>query len=160
MSLTDDILAQPDFDGAIRTAVAGVHVLRDAYDWVGVYLLAGDVLTLEDDHYRGAVTSETAIPLDRGICGAAASSRETIVVDDVRKDHRYIACSPTVRSEIVIPITAGNQVVGVLDLDSDTLAAFGAEDRRQLEEVAAVLAKIWQRTGDRKVHLAAGAQQR
>lgn len=160
MSLTDDILAQPNFDGAIRTAVAGLHAQRDAYDWVGVYLLAGDVLTLEDDHYQGAVTTETAIPMDRGICGAAASSRETLVVDDVRQDNRYIACSPTVRSEIVVPIMAGTQVIGILDLDSDTLAAFGEDDRRRLEGVAAALAKVWQRTVQPQAKIPVGAQER
>lgn len=160
MSLTDDILAQPDFDGAIRTAVAGVHGMDGAYDWVGVYLLEGDLLTLKDDHYLGAPTTETAIALDRGICGVAASSRETIVVDDVRQDNRYIACSPTVRSEIVVPILAGDQLIGVLDLDSDTSAAFGDDDRRRLERIAAALAQVGQRTGHREAHIANGAQER
>ncbi len=160
MTLTDDILAQPSFDAAIRTAVAGVKAMRPAYDWVGVYLLEGDpsagsgqapsagsgqgVLTLQDDHYRGQPTSHTRIPLDSGICGAAASSRETIVIDDVRRDSRYIACSLSVRSEIVVPIMAGERVVGVLDLDSDTPAAFVESDRRELERVAAALAQAWQ----------------
>ncbi len=160
MSLTDDIHVHPDFDGAVRTAVAGVHVMDGAYDWVGIYLLERDLLTLQDDHYLGAPTTETAIALDRGICGAAASSRETIVVDDVRRDPRYIACSLSVQSEIVVPILSGDRVIGVLDLDSDTRAAFGADDRRQLEQVAAALAKVWQRTGHREAQIADGAQER
>ncbi len=152
MTLTDDILSQPSFDAAIRTAVAGLKAMQPTYDWVGVYLLEGDpsagsgqgVLTLQDDHYRGQPTSHTRIPLDSGICGAAASSRETIVIDDVRRDSRYIACSLSVRSEIVVPIMAGERVVGVLDLDSDTPAAFVESDRRELERVAAALAQAWQ----------------
>ncbi len=152
IDLCETILSKPDFDQAVKTAVVGVKAMKLAYDWVGVYLLEGDpspgsgqgVLTLQDDHYRGQPTSHTRIPLDRGICGAAASSRETIVIDDVRRDSRYIACSLSVRSEIVVPIMAGERVVGVLDLDSDTPAAFGESDQRELEQVAAALAQAWQ----------------
>ena len=144
MDICETILSQPTFDTAIQTAVAGVKAIKPVYDWVGVYLLEGDVLTLQDDHYRGPPTSHTRIPLDSGICGAAACSRETIVIDDVRRDSRYIACSLSVRSEIVVPIMAGERVVGVLDLDSDTPAAFGESDRRELERVAAALAQAWQ----------------
>ena len=151
MDICETILSQPSFDAAIRAAVAGVKGMKATYDWVGVYLLEGDpspgsgqgVLTLQDDHYRGPPTSHTRIPLDSGICGAAACSRETIVIDDVRRDSRYIACSLSVRSEIVVPIMAGERVVGVLDLDSDTRAAFGEADRRELEQVAAALAQAW-----------------
>jgi len=152
MPLTADILAQPSFDAAIRTAVAGVKAMKPTYDWVGVYLLEGDpsagsgqgVLTLRDEHYLGAPTSHIRIPLESGICGAAARSRETIMVDDVRRDSRYISCCLSVQSEIVVPIQAGERVVGVLDLDSDTPAAFGEADRRELEQVAGALARAWQ----------------
>ena len=144
MSLTDDILAQPTFDTAIRTAVAGVKAMKSAFDWVGVYLLEGEVLTLQDDHYRGQPTSHTRIPLDSGLCGASAVGQETLVIDNVHADPRYIACSLSVRSEIVVPIMAGERVVGVLDLDSDTPAAFGEADRRELEQVATALAQAWQ----------------
>ena len=152
MPLTADILSQPSFDVAIRTAVAGVKAMKPTYDWVGVYLLEGDpspgsgqgVLTLRDEHYLGASTSHTRIPLASGICGAAASSRATIVVDDVRRDSRYISCCLSVQSEIVVPVLAGERLVGVLDLDSDTPAAFGEADRRELEEVAGALARAWQ----------------
>lgn len=144
MSLTADILAQTSFDAAIRTAVAGVKAIKPAYDWVGVYLLEGDVLTLRDEHYLGQPTVHTRIPLGSGICGASATDGETLVIDDVSADSRYIACSLSVQSEIVVPILAGEQLVGVLDLDSDTPAAFGADDRRELEQVAGALARAWQ----------------
>ena len=156
LSLQEEILSQPSFDAAIRTAVAGVKAMKPTYDWVGVYLLEGDpsirrladsgqgVLTLREEHYLGQPTVHTRIPLESGICGAAASSRETIMVDDVRRDSRYIACSVSVQSEIVVPILAGERVVGVLDLDSDTPAAFGEDDRRELEELAGALALAWQ----------------
>ena len=161
MSLTDDILAQPSFDAAIRTAVAGVKALKPAYDWVGVYLLEGDpspgsgqgVLTLQDDHYLGQPTVHTRIPLGSGICGASATDGEALVIDDVHEDSRYIACSLSVRSEIVVPIMAGERVIGVLDLDSDTPAAFGEADRQELERVAAALARVCQAlAGKQPVH--------
>jgi len=161
MSLTDDILAQPTFDAAIRTAVAGVLGMQPTYDWVGVYLLEGDpspgsgqgVLTLQDDHYLGQPTVHTRIPLGSGICGASATDGETLVIDDVHEDSRYIACSLSVRSEIVVPIMAGERLVGVLDLDSDTPAAFGEADRQELERVAVALARAWQAlAGKQPVH--------
>ncbi len=147
MPLTDDILTAPGFDDAIRIAVAGVKAHRAEYDWVGIYLFDGQALTLQTGHYQGKPTSETRITLDQGICGAAASARETIIVDDVRRDERYITCSLTVQSEIVVPILAGDKLVGVLDLDSDTFGAFKEDDRLYLESVATALGAAWQKHG-------------
>ncbi len=153
MNFWESILSQPTFDAAIRTAVAGVKALKPTYDWVGVYLLEGDVLTLQDDHYLGQPTVHTRIPLGSGICGASATDGETLVIDDVHEDSRYIACSLSVRSEIVVPIMAGERLVGVLDLDSDTPAAFGEADRQELERVAVALARAWQAlAGKQPVH--------
>ena len=121
--------------------------MQPHYDWVGVYLLdeSGEVLTLKEEHYLGLPTEHTRIPLESGICGASAAGRETLVIDDVQADPRYIACSLTVQSEIVVPIVAGSRVIGVLDLDSDTRAAFTADDRRELEGVAETLARAWEK---------------
>jgi len=145
MNLRDTIIQQPDLDQAIKVAIKEVQALDGKYNWVGVYLLEGAVLTLAADHYLGADTVQTRIPLSDGICGAAARAGETLIIDDVRADPRYIACSLTVRSEIVAPILWEGTVVGVLDLDSDTVAAFGAEDRRVLEDLAGALARVWER---------------
>jgi GAF domain-containing protein len=79
--------------------------------------------------------------MGRGICGAAATEKATIVVDDVNADPRYLACSLETRSEIVVPIMRGEQVLGELDIDSDKPAAFGPSDRALLERAAAALAK-------------------
>jgi GAF domain-containing protein len=144
MDLLKHIAAQPSWDSAVRTAVLGVKLMRPYYDWVGVYLVdqSGEVLTLKDEHYLGSPTEHTRIPLKSGICGASAAGKETLVIDDVKGDSRYIACSLTVQSEIVVPIMTGDKVIGVLDLDSDTPAAFTAEDRLELEAVAAALARV------------------
>ncbi|MFC1480902.1 GAF domain-containing protein [Candidatus Neomarinimicrobiota bacterium] len=138
-----DNIAADSFNSALVSAVQVVKSARAQYSWVGVYLANDQVLTLEENHYLGPKTLETHIPFSEGICGACATSRETIIVDDVRGDYRYIACSPAVLSEIVVPIMANDHLVGVLDLDSDELQAFDQADQQQLEGIARLLAKIW-----------------
>jgi L-methionine (R)-S-oxide reductase len=109
-----------------------------AYTWVGIYLLDGDELVLGP--FVGKPSPHTRIPLGRGICGAAATEKATIVVDDVNADPRYLACSIETKSEIVVPILTKGDVLGEIDIDSDRPAAFGNADRALLEKVAALLA--------------------
>ena len=78
--------------------------------------------------------------LFRSICGAAATEKQTIIVDDVNADPRYLACSIETKSEIVVPILRGTEVLGEIDIDSDQPAAFTDADRRLLESVALMLA--------------------
>jgi GAF domain-containing protein len=110
-----------------------------AYTWVGIYLLDGEELVLGP--YLGKPSPHTRIPLGRGICGAAATEKATIIVDDVNADPRYLACSIETKSEIVVPIIHDGQVLGEIDIDSDRPAAFGPADRTLLETVAALLAE-------------------
>ena len=114
---------------------------RPHYQWVGVYLLEGETLALGP--YVGKPTPHTRIPFNQGICGAAASTGKTIVVDDVNADPRYLACSLETRSEIVVHIRrlTDGKVLGEIDIDSDTPAAFTQDDRKLLEEVAEILAE-------------------
>jgi L-methionine (R)-S-oxide reductase len=107
------------------------------YTWTGIYLLDGNELVLGP--FVGKPSPHTRIPLGRGICGAAAAEKATIIVDDVNADKRYLACSIETKSEIVVPIMDGNDVLGEIDVDSDRPAAFGADDRELLEAVAALL---------------------
>jgi len=137
------IASAPNADAAMKQAV---RLLKDAipyYTWVGIYLLDGDELVLGP--FLGKPSPHTRIPLGNGICGAAATEQATIVVDDVNADARYLACSLETKSEIVVPIMEGEPgrqvVLGEIDVDSDTPAAFGVEDRRLLEQVAALLAE-------------------
>jgi L-methionine (R)-S-oxide reductase len=111
---------------------------RPHYNWVGVYLLEGDELVLGP--FVGKPTPHTRIALNKGICGAAASTGETVIVDDVHADPRYLACSLETRSEIVVPIMRAGRVLGEIDIDSDQPAAFSEEDRKLLEGVAEILA--------------------
>jgi GAF domain-containing protein len=113
------------------------------YNWVGFYMLEAGasppVLVL--GHYQGAMTPHTRISLHQGICGAAASSGKTVVVDDVKKDPRYLACSLETKSEIVVPIFVKGKVAGELDIDSHFLAAFGEEDRELVEYCAELVGR-------------------
>ncbi|MGD0506303.1 MAG: GAF domain-containing protein [Terriglobales bacterium] len=113
------------------------------YNWVGFYMLeaGADPPMLVLGHYRGAMTPHVRIPLNQGICGAAASSGKTVVVDDVHKDSRYLACSLETKSEIVVPIFVNSNVAGELDIDSHFPAAFGAEDRNLIEYCAQLVGK-------------------
>ena len=111
---------------------------RPHYHWVGIYLLEGNELILGP--YVGKPTPHTRIPLNQGICGAAASSGQTLIVDDVNADPRYLACSLETRSEIVVPIVREGRVLGEIDIDSDRPAAFTADDRALVESVAEILA--------------------
>lgn len=129
----------PSYEEALRQAV---NVLKEGmpdYTWVGIYLLDGEELVLGP--FLGKPSPHTRIPLNQGICGAAASTRVTIIVDDVDADPRYLACSLETRSEIVVPIMNGSDVLGEIDIDSDRKGAFGAADRELLEEVARLLAE-------------------
>ena len=116
---------------------------RMKYNWVGFYMLElgtqPPALVLES--FVGATTPHTRIPLHQGICGAAASSGKTIVVDDVTKDSRYLACSLETKSEIVVPIFVKKQVVGELDIDSHFAAAFGTDDEALVQYCAEVVGK-------------------
>ena len=127
--------------GGADTLQEAVEVLQEIehYSWVGIYLVDGDDLVLGP--WRGPqATEHVRIPVGQGVCGAAAASGETEIVDDVNADPRYLACFASTRSEIVVPIAHDGRVVGEIDIDSDRPAAFGDEDRELLERVAVLLA--------------------
>ena len=136
--VTAAITAAPDALGAQKQAVAFLKAAMPHYTWVGIYLLEGTELVLGP--YLGKPSPHTRIPLNRGICGAAATQKATIVVDDVNSDPRYLACSLETKSEIVVPIMRGETVLGEIDIDSDRPSAFGLADRTLLESVARSLA--------------------
>jgi len=125
---------------AVRAAVEAVHESSDRYDWTGVYLLEEDE-TLVLSHYVGEPTPHERIPLGRGICGAAAREKQTLVVPDVGADPRYLSCDLSTRSEIVVPIMKDGVVLGEIDIDSHAPDAFGPADRQELEQIAALLAE-------------------
>lgn len=122
-----------------------LHVRMLKYNWVGFYMLeqqaSDDASVLVLGPFEGAMTPHTRIPLHQGICGAAASTGKTVVVDDVTKDPRYLACSLETKSEIVVPVFVRGKIVGELDIDSHFPAAFGDEDRELVEYCAGLVGR-------------------
>ena len=128
-----------DGDDVLGEVVESLHDAFEHYSWLGIYLVEGDDLVLGP--WKGPEPTEhVRIPVGQGICGAAAATGETEIVDDVNADPRYLSCFPSTRSEIVVPIAHGGCVVGEIDIDSDQPAAFGEDDRAFLERVAALIA--------------------
>jgi len=113
------------------------------YDWVGFYMVdPNEDRMLELGPYVGAPTDHTRIPFGTGICGQAAETLETFVVPDVSKATNYLACSLTVKSEIVIPIMKGDRFLGELDIDSHKLDNFSDEHRKLLEQICDDLSQV------------------
>jgi GAF domain-containing protein len=130
-----------DADDVLRGVVAVLHDRFEHYSWVGIYLVEGGQLVLGP--WQGPeATEHVRIPIGEGICGAAAATGVTEVVDDVNADPRYLACFPSTRSEIVVPIAYQGKVVGEIDIDSDEPAAFTDEDRTFLERVATLISPL------------------
>ena len=122
------------------------HLLEeniDYYDWVGFYFRNGDKEELILGPYAGDETDHTVIPFGRGICGQVALSGKNFVVPDVKAQDNYIACSITVRSEIVVPLFVNGENIGQIDIDSNVLDAFTDLDERFLEFVNAEVAKLF-----------------
>jgi GAF domain-containing protein len=114
-----------------------IDSFSDDFNWTGFYMIDGDVLRVGP--YIGPETEHTVIPLGRGICGAAATHKKTVVVDDVHGDPRFLACSIHTRSEIVVPLMDGDRCIGEIDIDSNRPANFSPDDREMLEAVARVI---------------------
>jgi GAF domain-containing protein len=113
------------------------------YNWVGFYFANHEKQTLHLGPYVGAPTDHTVIPFGKGICGQVAVSNANFVVPDVAAQDNYIACSFTVKSEIVVPLFANGENIGQIDIDSNTLDPFTVEDERFLEFVNAQLAVLF-----------------
>ena len=111
------------------------------FTWTGIYILDNGELKLGP--YRGKPSPHATIPVEQGICGAAIREKKTIIVPDVNADSRYLACSNSTKSEIVVPIIKGDRVVGEIDIDSDKPNAFDDHDRKILEMIAAKLGKVF-----------------
>src|SRR5579872_862963 len=125
---------QDSIANAANTAALLYHSLPDV-NWVGFYFLKGGELVLGPFQGKPACVR---IPLGRGVCGAAAESRQSIVVPDVHAFPGHIACDTASRSELVVPLIRDGALIGVLDLDSPMLARFREDDRAGCESLAAI----------------------
>jgi len=112
------------------------------YDWVGFYFRNGDKEELKLGPYAGEPTDHTIIPFGKGICGQVAVSNQNFVVPDVKAQDNYIACSITVKAEIVVPLFVDGENIGQIDIDSNTPDPFTEDDERFLEFVNREVAKM------------------
>jgi GAF domain-containing protein len=112
------------------------------YDWVGFYFRNGEKEELKLGPYAGAPTDHTIIPFGKGICGQVAVSDANFVVPDVSAQDNYIACSITVKAEIVVPLFVNGKNIGQIDIDSNTPDPFTEADERFLEFVNLEVSKI------------------
>ena len=142
--------ASESVDDLMSVIVGRLQERLSHFNWVGFYMIEkgrpGEDPMLLLGPYVGAVTPHTRIPLNQGICGAAASSGKTVIVDDVNSDPRYLACSLETKSEIVVPIHVKGEVVGELDIDSHTPAAFTPDDRQLVEHCARLVGLYLEKT--------------
>ena len=113
------------------------------YNWVGFYFANQDTKTLHLGPYVGAETDHTVIPFGKGICGQVAVSNNNFVVPDVAAQDNYIACSFTVKSEIVVPLFVNGENIGQIDIDSHVIDPFTEKDERFLEFVNQEIAKLF-----------------
>lgn len=113
------------------------------YNWVGFYFANHENKTLKLGPYVGAETDHTVIPFGKGICGQVAESNQNFVVPDVSAQDNYIACSLTVKSEIVVPLFVNGKNIGQIDIDSHVLNPFTQGDERFLEFINEAVAKLF-----------------
>jgi L-methionine (R)-S-oxide reductase len=145
-----------EFQSLARTAPAAqslmehiarrLHEEMTRYNWVGFYLVEpADPSILVVGPFVGSFTPNVRIPLDTGLCGAAATSRQTVVVQDVSKDPRYLPGSTMVNSEIVVPILVKNQLAGELDVESYFPSTFNQSEQEFVEACATIVGNYWAR---------------
>ncbi len=129
------IEGEPDLVANLANVVAALKE-QFGWFWVGFYLVKGDELVLGP--FQGPVAC-TRIRKGRGVCGTSWAKKETLIVPDVEKFPGHIACSSLSKSEIVVPAVLFNQVVAVLDVDSDTYDSFDETDKVYLEKIVEMI---------------------
>ena len=119
--------------------------IRNRSNLVGIYVYLNGVLELFP-YYIGRPTPHKIIPLDKGLCGATFREGKTLIVNDVTRDERYLACSEHTKSEIVVPIRNDEgEIIGEIDIDSDYIDAFNETDKSFLENVANEISSLVKR---------------
>ncbi|MCM4166952.1 Free methionine-R-sulfoxide reductase [Arenibacter antarcticus] len=144
-SKVSDIIKESDKD-TNEKLLAICELLKENvpyYDWVGFYFRNGNKEELKLGPYAGTPTDHTIIPFGKGICGQVAVSNKNFVVPDVGAQDNYIACSITVKAEIVVPLFVNGKNIGQIDIDSNTPDPFSEEDERFLEYINQEVAKIY-----------------
>jgi len=145
----------PSLDALQKGIVDAIAGQLPYCNWTGFYMLDPlDPETLVLGCFNGEPTPHVRIPVAQGICGAAVALSQTVVVDDVNADPRYLSCSLKTKSEIVVPIYAQAKIVGEIDIDSHTPAAFTTIDRIFLEEAARIVGSWLEKHSPKSPHTA------
>ncbi len=131
------VTGQTDETALLQTAAELIDGFSEHFNWTGFYLLRKGIL--EVGPYIGPKTEHTRIELNQGVCGAAAAQKKTIIVDNVQADPRFLACSVSTRSEIVVPMMDSDKCLGEIDVDSNQPSFFNGEDRQMLEAIAEII---------------------
>ena len=128
-------------DALLRHAVKKIAKADERFDWVGVYMLNAEGTELWLHNYVGTPTDHAKIPVGEGVCGTAVATGTNQMVDDVTAVEHYLPCDPDVQSEMVVLIRAGEEIYGQIDIDSETEAAFKADDEISVQGIADKLAE-------------------
>lgn len=129
-------------DPILRKAVRTLEQADERFDWVGVYLMKQGEEKLWLHNYVGEPTEHALIEVGQGICGTAVAEKKNQNVPDVSEAENYLACSPRVKSELVVLIRAGDEILGQIDIDSHQKAAFKDTDEQEVQAVADKLAEV------------------
>ena len=144
LKLSGKLITSGGSNEDILTAIC--HLLKeeiDHYDWVGIYISDPKKKELKLGPFAGEITEHIKIPFGEGICGQVAQNPRTFISRDVAGEDNYLACSPWVRSEIVVPIMKKGKFIAQLDIDSHTRNAFTDEDVSFLEDIAMLVSEIF-----------------
>lgn len=136
------LAGERDFIANAANLSALIFNLVPDLNWAGLYLLRGDDLVLGPFQGKPACVRIPVAPVPRGVCGTAAASRQTQLVANVHEFPGHIACDGASNSEVVVPLISGDRVIGVLDIDSPTLARFDLEDQRGFETLASTFLRL------------------
>ena len=129
-------------DPILRKAVRTLEEADPRFNWVGIYLMRDNKDKLWLHNYVGEPTEHAEIEVGDGVCGTAVAEKQNQVVQDVSEVENYLACSPKVKSEMVVLIRAGDEVLGQIDIDSHEKGAFTEEDETAVQAVADKLAEV------------------
>ena len=129
-------------DPILRKAVRSLEQADERFDWVGVYLMKNGEDKLWLHNYVGEPTEHALIEVGQGVCGTAVAEKRNINVPDVSEVENYLACSPRVKSEMVVLIRAGDEILGQIDIDSRKKDAFTDEDQDAVQRIADKLADV------------------
>jgi L-methionine (R)-S-oxide reductase len=132
------LTGETDVTANLANAAAAIYHTLPDLNWAGFYLLRGSELVLGPFQGQPACVR---IPMGRGVCGTAAERRASVLVPDVHEFPGHIACDSASRSELVVPLISGGDLLGVLDLDSPLLARFDARDQAGCEALVAVIVR-------------------